>query len=1165
MIVSDPSPTVGAVFITGDSPRERVIYSASDLAAAASCEYALLRDFDARLGRGPAVAVEDELFARTAVLGNEHEQRQLDRLRDEFGGAVAVIGRPAYTVAGLTAAAEATRRAIADRAPAVYQAAMFDGRFVGFADFLVRDGDRYRVMDTKLARSPKVTALLQLAAYADALTESGVPVAPDAELQLGDGTVVRYRVCDLIPVYRSQRALLQRLLDEHYAAGTPVRWADEGVRACFRCALCAEQVRASDDLLLVAGMRVTQRDKLLDAGITTAGELAAHSAAVPDLAPSALIKLTKQAELQVLQRSTGIPQFEVVDPQPLSLLPEPDPGDLFFDFEGDPLWTADGREWGLEYLFGVLEAKGTFRPLWAHDRVEERQALIDFLAMVAKRRKRRPNMHIYHYAPYEKTALLRLAGRYGVGEDDVDELLRSGTLVDLYPLVRKSIRAGAESFSLKALEPLYMGAQLRAGEVTTAAASITSYARYCELRAEGHLDEAATLLKEIEDYNHYDCRSTRELRNWLMLRAYESGIVPIGAQPVRSGNKVDDQDQLAGTLSAFTGDAGVADRTPAQTAVALVAAARGYHRREDKPFWWAHFDRLNFPVDEWSDNTDVFVADDAKVAVDWHTPPRARKPQRRVRLSGQLARGDLQANVFALYEPPAPRGMTDSPDRRAAGRAEVVEADDPTLPTEVVIVERMGADGDMFRELPFALTPGPPVQTTALRESIEATAAELAAQLATKLAAGLPRLPHTALLDVLLRRAPRTRSGAALPRGTDIVADMTAAARDLDSSYLAVHGPPGTGKTHTAAAVITRLVNENGWRVGVVAQSHAAVENLLDCVVAAGLDAQRVAKKAHGDGARSWRQIDASEYPAFIADTAGCVIGGTAWDFANGNRVPRNSLDLLVIDEAGQFCLANTIAVAPAAANLLLLGDPRQLPQVSQGTHPEPVDTSALEWLVDGQRTLPDERGYFLDRSYRMHPAVCAAVSALAYEGRLHSHTERTAARRLDGYRPGVGVLSVAHQGNSIESPQEADAIAVEIERLLGLSWTDEHGTRPLAPADVLVLAPYNAQVALVRRRLAAAGLGGVRVGTVDKFQGGQAPVVLISMTASSIEDVPRGVSFLLNRNRLNVAVSRAQYAAVIVRSEMLTEYLPANPAGLVDLGAFLGLTAGLTEGLSAG
>lgn len=1135
------------VFVTGDS----IVYSASDLAAAARCEFALLRHFDAKLGRGPATAIEDELLTRTAALGDEHERRELDRLRERFGDAVAVIGRPAYTPAGLAAATDATLRAVADRAPAVYQAAMFDGRFLGFADFLIREGEQYRVVDTKLARSEKVTALLQLAAYADVLAASGVPVAPEAELWLGDATAVRHRVCDLVPVYRAQRARLQRMLDEHHAGGTAVRWADESVAACFHCPLCIEQLRAADDVLLVAGLRVSQRDKLFDAGITTVAELAAQSGPVPELPQGVVTTLATQAKLQVRQRDTGVPQVEVIDAQPLALLPEPDPGDLFFDFEGDPLWTTDGREWGLEYLFGVLEAgpTGTFRPLWAHNRADERQALIDFLAMVAKRRRRRPNMHIYHYAPYEKTALLRLAGRYGVGEDEVDELLRSGTLVDLYPLVRRSIRVGAESFSLKALEPLYMGSQLRAGDVTTAAGSITSYARYCDLRAEGRTDEASSVLKEIEDYNHYDCRSTQELRNWLMLRAYESGVVPIGAQPVGDGNTVEDRDRLAVTLSAFTGAAGIDERTPEQTAVALVAAARGYHRREDKPFWWAHFDRLNFPVDEWADNTDVFVVENASVSRDWHTPPRARKPQRRLELRGEVARGDLKSDVFALYEPPAPPGMTDSPDRRAAGRATVVEADDPTVPTKVVVLERVGGDGKPFHQLPFALTPGPPIPTTPLRESIEATAAAVGG--------GLPRLPDSAIVDVLLRRAPRTRSGAALPRGTDasnITADITAALLDLDSSYLAVHGPPGTGKTHTAARVVQHLVSEHGWRVGVVAQSHATVENLLDCVIDAGLEPQRIAKKRYDHQSPRWQEIDGSAYAAFLADTPGCVIGGTAWDFANANRIPPGSLDLLVIDEAGQFCLANTIAVAPAAANLLLLGDPQQLPQVSQGTHPEPVDTSALDWLVDGQRTLPDARGYFLDRSYRMHPAVCAAVSALSYEGRLHSD-ECTAARRLDGYRPGVQLLSVEHQGNSTESPEEADAIAAEIRRLLGASWTDEHGRRELTAADVLVLAPYNAQVALLRRRLGAAGLGGVRVGTVDKFQGGQAPVVFISMTVSSMDVVPRGISFLLNRNRLNVAVSRAQYAAVIVRSPSLTEYLPATPAGLTDLGAFLALT----------
>ena len=1130
--------------MAGDS----VIYSASDLASAARCEYALLREFDAKLGWGQRVSVTDELLDRTASLGDEHEQRRLDQLRDEHSG-VAVIGRPfPFTIENLTAAAAQTRRAIDRGAPVIYQAAMFDGRFVGFADFLVRRDDQYQVSDTKLARSAKVTALLQIAAYADTLSHAGIPVAQEAELVLGNGTAVNYRVDELIPVYREQRARLQNLLDNHYAGGVPVRWEDDNVRACFRCPVCEEQVRAADDLLLVAGMRVTQRAKLLDAGIITLDELSNHTGPVDNVSARSLAKLVAQANMQVRQREAGTPQFEVADPQPLALLPNPDEGDLFFDFEGDPLWTADGVDWGLEYLFGVLEGgkSSAFHPLWAHDRPGERKALIDFLALVAKRRKRFPNMHVYHYAAYEKTALLRLAGRHGVGEDDVDDLLRSGTLVDLYPIVRKSIRTGSESLSLKALEPLYMGSQLRAGDVTTAADSITQYARYSELRGNGEVDEAATVLKEIEDYNHYDCTSTRELRNWLLMRAYENSVIPLGAQPVADGGDIEEADALAAKLHAFSGDPTTDDRTPEQTAVALVSAARGYHRREDKPFWWAHFDRLNYPVDEWADETDVFLVDQAQLLVDWHKPPRAQKLQRRLQLTGELARGVLNDKVYALYEPPAPSGLTDNPDRRAAGHAEVVGCDDPTVPTSVVICERTPPDGNTFHELPFALTPGGPVNTKPLREAIEAAAAEVAA--------GLPQLPRTAVADILLRQPPRTRSGADLPRSGDAIDDITAALLDLDSSYVAVHGPPGTGKTYTAAHVITRLVTEYGWRIGVVAQSHAVVENLLQGTINAGIDPARVAKKGdrHDVG---WQQIAENEYPGFIAGTTGCVIGGTAWDFANPNRVPPGSLDLLVIDEAGQFCLANTIAVAASAANLLLLGDPQQLPQVSQGTHPEPVNGSALGWLVEDHRTLPAERGYFLDRSRRMHPAVCDPVSVLAYEGRLQPYREVTAARRLEGYSPGVHVVRVPHDGNATDSPEEAAAIVAQIRALVGLAWTAENGTRPLTAADVLVLAPYNAQVLLLRQHLAAAGLGDVRVGTVDKFQGTEAPVAIVSMTASSVEDIPRGIPFLLNRNRLNVAISRAQYAAVIVRAETLTDYLPAAPSGLVDLGAFLALT----------
>lgn len=1142
------------MFVEGD----QVVYSPSDLAAASRCEYALLRAFDARLGRGDAVEADDELLRRTIELGHAHEQRTLESLVERYGEGVVRIGRPAYTLAAFQAAARATADAFRNEPAVVYHAALFDGRFVGFADFVVRcntqAGHAYRVFDTKLARRAKIEALLQIAGYAEALHAMGVPVAPTAGLILGDGSAVEYPIDDLIPVYRQQRAALEELLDRHLAGGGRASWADPQVSACLRCPACEPHVREHDDLVLVANMRLSQRATLIEAGISTVAALAARTEPVDGMVQGTLATLTSQARLQVAERESGEPQFEVFDPEPLGALPQPDAGDVFFDFEGDPLWTDDGVTWGLEYLFGVLDAAGTFRSLWAHDRRSERKALTDFLRLVRNRRKRYPNMHIYHYGAYEKTALLHLAARYGVGEDEVDNLLRDDVLVDLLPVVRKSIRVGAESYGLKALERLYMGSDRRSGDVTTAADSITQYARYTALLEAGLVGEAAAVIKEIEDYNHYDCRSTQLLRNRLLLTAFEHGVVHL-ARDAPPGEPVPADDDVARSLTRFAGDPAVhRSRTAEQTAAALLNAARGYHVRERKPHWWAHFDRLIKPIEEWADTSGVFCVDQAEVIADWHLPPGKRKPRRCVQLSGVLLSGALVPGkqVCVLYDRPGPPGLDAAhPDRRAAGTATLSEITEEVagVPVQVVVAEMQPETGP-FDHLPMAVTPGFPLMTDSQERAVESLAIEAASALREK----PPRLPRCAVVDILCRSRPHTFSGNGLPRAGSDVDSITTALLDLDRSYLAVHGPPGTGKTYTAARVIARLVNESRWRIGVVAQSHAVVENVLREVVAAGVDPSLVAKKTPHDAAPTWQVIPENQYAAFIDANAGCVVGGTAWDFSNDNRVSPGSLDLIVIDEAGQFSLANTIAVTQAASNLLLLGDPQQLAEVSTGTHPEPVDTSALGWLVDGRDVLPDQFGYFLAQTRRMHPAVCQAVSALSYENRLHPHPV-TAGRHLEGHAPGLRTLYVEHLDNDTASIEEAERIADEIRELIGTPWTDNGVARPLTGADVLVVAAYNAQVLQVRRHLHEAGLDEVRVGTVDKIQGAQAPVVFVSMAASTIADVPRGISFLLQRNRLNVAISRAMYLAVIVRSPALTDYLPSTPQGVVDLGAFLSLS----------
>ncbi len=1165
-----------------------LVHSASDLTAAATCEFASLRTLDRVLGHTvEAAPAPDALLARVTSLGRRHEQDALAGLLAEHGGwdvdggGVRAIARPGRDDYDRRAALEQmdtdTAKALVDGSTVIYQAGFFDGSFVGWADFLVREqspaGMVWSVRDTKLARSEKVLALIQLAAYADQLERSGVPVSDQVHLILGTGQSVTRRTDDLVPVYRERSRRLLRLLGDHRDAGTPVRWGDAGVTACGRCAACTSEIEAVRDPLLVAGLTVTQRARLAAAGVCTVEALAGSSGPVDGIGATTLSRLRAQAALQAAQDAgDGTVHSEVFSPQAIASLPAADPGDIFFDFEGDPLWyddtpgTRDADRWGLEYLFGVVEAPigdapAVFRPFWAHDRVQEKVALAEFLTYVRERRAEYPGMHIYHYAPYEKSALLRLAARHGVGEDEVDQLLREGVLVDLYATVRASLRVGQRSYSLKKLEPLYMP-QARSGEVTTAGESITEYADACDLRDQGEHQGWLDKLEQIAGYNEYDCQSTLELRNWLLERASAPPAPPaatLAGEAAATAVDPIETDGVLTALDAFTQPAGGA-RTSDQAAVALVAAAVNFHVREEKPFWWAHFDRLSADPSEWTDPRSTMVVDTAEVVDTWAVPLRGTRPRRTLRLTGRLSAGsDLTAgkDVYLLYDAPVPGAAnraTGSPRGWTDG-AKIVTAT-TTGPDETDILtinESIAADAPRHDTLPIAVGPAALWINGPLKSAIHAYASDLAAR--------LPDLPADAVLDLLRRRPPRLLGSAPLPRAaadTPVHVAITDAVRELDHSYLAVQGPPGTGKSYNGARVIEALARE-GWKIGVVAQSHTTVEHLLSAVLEAGAPADRVAKKpSTGDTSEHpWVKLrDTRAFKRFFdQQPSGFVVGGTCWDFAGDTKIPPGGYDLIVIDEAGQFSLANTIAIAGATDRLLLLGDPQQLPQVSQGTHPEPVDRSALDWLMDGADTLPTSLGYFLDATWRMHPGLCATVSRLSYANRLTSVAPPT--RNLDGVRPGVHAEAVEHTGNAVLSAEEADTVTALVSDLLKRTWTDATGMdRQLSPADILVVAAYNAQVAKIRHTLEAHSITGIRVGTVDKFQGKEAPVVVLSMAASSPMDVPRGMEFLLNRNRLNVAISRAQWASYVVHSRALTNYLPGTPDGLAELGAFLRVIA---------
>lgn len=1152
-----------------------MVISASDLTAAADCEWSWVRLLDKKLGHDIEVPEKgDAMMKRAGALGDVHEQKQLQAFKDA-GLRVVEIASPRERDSSIPwsvrmdAATSATLDALRTQADVVFQAAFFDGEFQGFADFLTLNAaGEYEVNDTKLARKAKITALLQLAAYVHQLELNSVPVSKTVRLLLGDGTTSEHHVDDIMPVFLKRRERLLEIIREREAAfdaqGAPVGWNDENYTACGKCEVCAEQLLPHDDLLQVAGMRLTQRAKLMAAGITTMAELAAHTGESVDGLPDRTLEmLVAQAQAQVHTRESSTPHVPVVVPNKIDALkhlPQPSRGDIFFDFEGDPLYQEDDT-WNLDYLFGLVDDQNQFSAFWAHNLAEEKLALEQFLAFVAERQLEHPDLHIYHYAAYEKTHLLSLAARHGVGEAQVDALVSNGVLVDLYPMVKQAFRIGWPSYSLKKLEPLYMGDEERDG-VANAADSVVEYANYCELRDNGQLDEAQAKLKDIEQYNAYDCRSTLALRNWLLDQATQHGVQIGQVAEKKDGDEDQPTDELTFDLLDLITDTERADRTPDQSAVALTAAAIEYHRRENKAFWWAHYARLEQPLDEWENTRDVYVIDDIDVLSEWEESPRRTNFYRTLLLHTTPAPGSKvseDSSVFGIY-PSDTVGLGEAANSGSSHTAsvKVLEVlDGGTLRVQQSLrkdaLEAVGLTPEQFTGLPFALTPGAPPNTDKIQAAIH--------EVGDRVLRDWPAPTENPAIDILRRAAPRGNALVAAQPGQTAEA-ITASLLGQRNSYLAVQGPPGSGKTYTGSHVIAELVRKHGWKVGVVAQSHATVENMLAALAKVGLGPDLLAKAPKtGDKSQptQWQTLKDAKAKQFVTQSEGVVFGGTAWTFTNENYFARNTFDLLVIDEAGQFSLANTIACSVAADRMLLLGDPQQLPQVSQGVHPEPVDTSALGWLIGDHEVLPDEFGYFLDTSWRMNPQVCAVVSALSYDGQLHSEGND---RHLEGVAPGFYPQPIEHHNNATSSVEEADAVVAKVAELLTKTWVesvDGRETRtPLADVDenIIIVAPYNAQVNLIREMLDAAGFTKIPVGTVDKFQGQEAAVAIVSLAASSATDVPRGIEFLLMRNRLNVAISRAKSAAYLFYSTALTEFLPTNVRDLALLSGFIRLVS---------
>jgi uncharacterized protein len=1094
-----------------------LLFSPSQLNAFLECEHLtqLTQAAERTSGRKPRSRhAHADLLAKK---GGEHEQAWLQSLQADGRVVLSLqclTGEPDWELG-----AQRTLAAMREGVDVIYQPVLLDDQWHGIADFVVRVDTpsglgpwSYEAWDTKLARQSKPYFALQLSFYSEQLARLQGREPESMHVVLGTQERQTLRFADFASYYRAvKRRFLRAVADGRDTYPYPVA----------HCALCEFQVECEqrwdtdDALCLVAGIRREQTVRLQEAGVSTVAELAATNADLTvRIGAPTLLSLRRQAALQTQHRIAGVHAYELIPPgldPGFALLPEPTDDDLFFDMEGYPYFEPAN---GLEYLFGVLsldQHRRAFLAFWGENRRAERKAFEAFVDLALARLERNPGLHIYHYAHYEPTQLKRLMCLHRTREEELDHLLRRRVFVDLYKVVRQTLRISHQSYSLKAVRTFFMATS--PGLVTDAEDSIIAFESWLQTGDRAILDA-------IERYNEEDCLSTWRLRDWLLERKAEAErqcrvVIPwretFTAPPEEERPDAALQrtlaQQLLDPLPTDPAESG-AERTGRE----LLAHVLDYHRREAKPEWWAYYNRREASSHELLDDTQALaglqpttlpVVTDKRSFIHTLTfPPQECK----------LGVGD---------------GIEDPRTGVAAGTITSIDVG------RGLVALRRGPSLAAV-ELPAAIIAGGPLDTRAHRTALARLADEVISR--GMVAPGRYR----ALRDLLLREPPhvadRTR-GLSL-QTTDLAAqtDLVAA---LDDSYLFVQGPPGSGKTWTGARLIVALLAA-GRRVGVAANSHQAIHNLLDEVESVAVTDHvtfRGLKKASRDESEYHGRFIVSTQDNKDCEKAGPeiqLIAGTSWLFARPAMDGR--LDYLVIDEAGQVSLADALAMGTAALNLLLLGDPQQLAQVSQGVHPGGSGCSVLEHLLGEAATVSADRGLFLPQTWRMHPDVCRFISEMFYDGRLQSapgcERQRLDSDSLSG--TGLWYVPVEHRGNGQQSVEESVAVAREVRTLLRSGRvTDSEGTsRVMNPTDILVVAPYNMQVRCLRERLP----DGVEAGTVDKFQGREAPVVFFSMASSSGDDLPRSIDFLFSRNRLNVAISRSKCAAVLVASPALLE-----------------------------
>ena len=999
-------------------------------------------------------------------------------------------------------------------------------KWTGEFDFLIinkelksKFGDySYEVIDTKYSNKPKPDHIIQLGMYTYMLENTQGVLPKRFTIILKNMVREDVQVNQVNEFFKIHRENYEKFVGNGVDKQRPEK--------CSFCSTCEWQEECEkiwikeDNLNQVGGLTKVHLKKLLELKIDTISKLSKQDSkkTLKGFRKEISQRLITQAKLQKEYEKTNVP---IHQPNPnnlngikgFNLLPKPSECDLYFDIESVEDHIYPG---GLEYLLGIYyieNGKEKFKALWSHNKEEEKKNLIEFFNFTQSHFKKYPKSKIYHYGSYEITALLKLTSFHKVKGIEYDHYLNLDKFVNLLEVNRQGLFISENSYSLKNVEKFYEFK--REGDVQRGDASQEYYIEWLETQDQNFLDE-------IESYNKQDCSSTYQLHQWL-LRIKPSETSWFVPQKLDEEMKLRDWEIDMNLYSKKVEKSKIKNKEIKQ----LISDIIGFYNREDKPAWREFFDRRTKSDEELIDDPECI----GNMKVNGKPSP------------------DKRSMIYSYLFEEQDFKLRKSKKTVIANNQDIEQKDyagtivDIDYKKKEVLIKRGTSQGT----LPPILSIGPNKPQGNDKLILNTY------KFIDSLIDGEKK--YKALNDFLEKKYPNIKNikqGDKIIQNNEFDKEIPKIISNLNDSYIYIQGPPGTGKTYQAANAITELLKQNK-KIAITGLSHKVIHNLLYRV-------EEMASKKQIEFAGYKRgnledddQIFNGEFikthskdPIFMdalkETNSGQIFAGTKFHLAS--RYYDEQIDYLFIDEAGQVSLADLISIGNIAKNIVLIGDQNQLGQPIKGTHPNKSGQSILDYLLEGKDTIPEDRGIFLNKTYRLHPKINDFISSNFYEDRLICD-DRTDRRNITFNKnslikdSGIHFIEMNHENNVQTSIEEFEEIKKLMNQMIGSEYDDNGNKRKLTVEDFLIISPYNTQVNLLISKLEESNIKNPKVGTIDKFQGQEAPITIISMTSSDNETLPRNKEFFFSRNRLNVAISRAQVVSVILFNPKLLDSSP--------------------------